>query len=76
MSDPVNHPEHYTKGGIECIDAIKAALTAEQFIGFLRGQVIKYAWRADLKNATTQDLEKCAWYLQYEINYRKASGSQ
>ena len=44
--DMVNHPPHYaeTDNGVECIDAIRAALGREQFIGFLRGQVIKYQW--------------------------------
>ena len=28
--DAVNHPEHYTQGGIECIDALKAATTGLQ----------------------------------------------
>jgi len=27
MTDPVNHPPHYTAGGIECIDGIEAATT-------------------------------------------------
>ena len=27
MSDNVNHPAHYTQGGIECIDAIEAAVS-------------------------------------------------
>ena len=41
--DPVNHPAHYTVDkGIECIDAIEATLTPEEFYGYLRGQVIKY----------------------------------
>lgn len=63
MSDPVNHPQHYTAGSVECIDAIEAALTYEQFIGFLRGQVIKYLWRADHKGNREQDHQKAAWYL-------------
>lgn len=28
--DNVNHPKHYTKGGIECIDALKAATVGKQ----------------------------------------------
>ncbi|MBQ9009305.1 MAG: DUF3310 domain-containing protein, partial [Clostridia bacterium] len=28
--DAVNHPAHYTAGGVECIDAIEAALTCQQ----------------------------------------------
>jgi len=42
-SDPVN-PSHYKQGGIECIEAIKAA-TGEGFIGYVWGNVLKYLWR-------------------------------
>lgn len=63
MSDPVNHPSHYTQGNIECIDAIEAALGREGFKAFLRGQVIKYIWRARHKGCEQQDYEKAAWYL-------------
>lgn len=61
--DPVNHPTHYTNGGIECIDALAAALTPEEFRGFLKGNVIKYLWRANLKSNAAQDHAKAAWYL-------------
>jgi hypothetical protein len=61
--DPVNNPSHYTTGGIECIDAIEAALTPEQFQGFCRGNAIKYAWRAGRKGDAAEDLSKGAWYL-------------
>lgn len=62
-TDLVNHPPHYAgEGGIECIDAIRAALGREQFIGFLRGQVIKYTWRTGKKDSAEQDAKKCAWY--------------
>lgn len=63
MSDEVNHPAHYTTGAVECIEAIEAMLTREQFIGFLRGQVVKYLWRADHKGSTEKDQQKAAWYL-------------
>ncbi|MTV47217.1 DUF3310 domain-containing protein, partial [Streptococcus pneumoniae] len=43
--DEVNHPPHYTSGGIECIAAIEAALTAEEFRGYCKGNAIKYVWR-------------------------------
>lgn len=61
-ADNINHPAHYTSGGIECIDAIKAALTPEEFRGFLKGNVIKYAWRERLKGGV-ESLKKAAWYL-------------
>ena len=58
----VNHPSHYTSGNIECIDAIKASMTKEEFIGFLRGQIIKYIWRMHHKGNPTQDVGKSIWY--------------
>lgn len=62
-SDPVERPSHYTAGNIECIDAIKAATTQEEFEGFLRGNVLKYLWRCNLKSNKTEDLNKARWYL-------------
>lgn len=62
--DPVNHPAHYTSGGIECIDALEAALGTEGFVAFCRGSVIQYAWRAPLKGNAAPDLRKAAWYAE------------
>ena len=61
--DPVNKPSHYTQGGIECIDAIEAALTPQEFLGFCKGNALKYVWRAGLKGDINQDLAKAAWYI-------------
>lgn len=61
MSDPVNHPEHYTSGDIECLDAIKAAL-GENYKYYVQGNLIKYIWRFPLKNGM-QDLQKAQFYL-------------
>ena len=61
--DMVNHPPHYTKGGIECIDAIKAALTPEEWAGYIKGNAIKYIWRCNHKGGD-QDLAKARWYLE------------
>lgn len=63
--DAVNSPSHYTTGGIECIDCIKAAL-GENFIGFLMGNVIKYSYRYRHKNGI-EDLKKARWYLDRAI---------
>lgn len=71
-NDPVNHPAHYTADdGIECIDAIEATLTPEEFRGYLRGQVIKYVWRCNYKGKRLEDLEKAEWYLKKYINILK-----
>jgi len=61
MSDPVNHPEHYTSGNIECLDAIKAAL-GDNYKYYVQGNLIKYIWRFPLKNGV-QDLRKAQFYL-------------
>jgi len=60
--DMVNEPPHYTQGGIECIDAIRAALTPEEFRGFCKGNAIKYSWREKHKGGN-EDLKKAGWYL-------------
>ena len=60
--DVVNHPAHYqSENGIECIDAIVAALGIDGAIVYCRGNVIKYSWRTDKKNGA-QDLRKAEWY--------------
>lgn len=66
MSDAVERPAHYrTDDGIECIDAIQAALGLEGFVALCRGVAIKYAWRAGKKDPAkyAEDLKKGAWYL-------------
>lgn len=64
-NDPVNHPAHYTSSGIECIDAISAALSSYKnpMHAWLAGQVIKYIWRAPLKKNYEEDLRKAKFYL-------------
>ena len=62
--DNVNHPKHYLKGGLECIQVIKAQLTPEQYEGYLYGNVIKYMWRWKEKNGL-EDLRKAAHYLMW-----------
>ena len=61
-ADPVNSPEHYKQGGIECIDAIRAALTPDEFRGYCKGNTIKYVWRERGKGGD-ESLAKGAWYL-------------
>jgi hypothetical protein len=69
--DNVNHPPHYNQGGIECIEAIKAAL-GDGFVAYLRGNVIKYLWRYDNKGGL-EDLKKAAWYLDRAIKEMEVS---
>lgn len=61
--DPVNSPSHYASGSVECIDAIKASMTREAFLGYLKGNVQKYLWRYEKKANPVEDLKKAQWYL-------------
>jgi hypothetical protein len=63
VSDPVNSPPHYTQGGIECIDAIKAALTPEEYRGYCKGNIIKYIWRERHKGQD-ESVAKAIWYAK------------
>lgn len=69
MSDSVNHPSHYTSGGIETIDYMEAKATPEEFRGHLRLTALKYLSRAGLKNDTLEDLKKARWYIDYLIEF-------
>ena len=61
MADSVNHPKHYNKFGVECIDVV------ENF-NFNVGNAIKYLWRAGEKDSakTLEDYEKAIWYIRRE----------
>jgi hypothetical protein len=60
--DPVNHPPHYKKGGIEVIDFIEA-----KRFGYHLGNVIKYVSRSQHKGHYLEDLKKAQWYLTRAI---------
>jgi len=71
----INHPSHYNQGGVECIEAIRSALTEEEFRGFTKGSAIRYLWRAEHKANPIEDLRKAVWYTQYEIDRRVAKAA-
>ncbi len=61
MSDPVNHPPHYTKhpSGVECVDIT-------ELLSFNLGNALKYIWRAKHKGREEEDLKKSLWYVRRE----------
>ena len=64
VPDMVNHPQHYTQGGIECIDALKAATVGKRGIeAVCVANVIKYLWRYEEKNGI-EDVRKAKWYIE------------
>jgi len=72
-ADPVNHPDHYTVGGIETIDFIEAKLSPEEFAGYCRGNMLKYIARAGHKDDAGQDMRKALWYGERWLRARDAS---
>ena len=64
--DMVNHPNHYTQGGIECIKAIEASMPPDGFQDYCKGNVLKYVWRFRQKNGL-EDLKKARVYLNWMI---------
>ena len=71
MNDNVKHPSHYCKGGMECIDAIKAAVSdiTDPFEAYCTGNIIKYIWRWNDKNGV-EDLNKAKQYADIIIGHR------
>ena len=66
-TDMVNRPPHYqSQSGIECIDAIRAQMTDEEFRGYCKGNVAKYLWRWREKGGV-ESLRKAKWYLDKMI---------
>jgi hypothetical protein len=60
--DSVEKPSHYASGDIECIDAMRAQMSKEEFEGHMKGNVVKYMWRWREKGGV-ESLKKARWYL-------------
>jgi len=67
--DSIERPAHYNNGKIECIDAIEAMLTPEEYLGYLRGNSLKYRWRMRYKGHPVQDLRKAQWYENRTLDF-------
>jgi hypothetical protein len=72
VTDPVNHPSHYTSSPAHCgCGACVECIQITEHMGFCLGNAIKYIWRADLKDDAIEDLKKAAWYINREIERRQ-----
>ena len=70
--DMVNHPKHYTKGGIETLDFILAkveGLPPQEAV--LVGHIIRYVSRYNDKFNPVEDLKKAKFYLDKLIELRE-----
>lgn len=69
QADNVNQPSHYTAGGIETLDYMKAKLSPEALEGYFAGNVLKYVSRYNHKNGV-EDLKKAQFYLRELIELK------
>ena len=74
ITDKSERKKHYGVNGLEPIDAMKMGLfTYLEYIGFLKGNIIKYVCRCDYKNGI-EDLYKARDYIDYLIDAYKKKG--
>ena len=71
--DMVNHPSHYTVGGVETLDVIEAKLSQSEFQGYCLGNILKYLMRAGYKGKQLEDLKKAQFYLNRMIDSYESS---
>lgn len=67
--DAVSHPSHYTSGGIEAKDALKAAMSGSELSPmafYWWGCAFTYLWRWTSKNGI-EDLRKCRQCIDFLI---------
>lgn len=61
---------YYDEGGIETLDIIRAKLTPEEYLGFLKGTALRYLCRAPFKHPDqARDLEKIANYGRWASEF-------
>jgi hypothetical protein len=76
VSDPVNSPSHYTAGGIETIDFMKAKSSRDEYLGYLRLTVFKYLSRGPYKSNALEDYKKARWFLNKLIEEIETCGTE
>lgn len=66
--DSINNPQHYKLNGldIESIDVVRSVLGKEKFIGFCKGNVLKYLIREENKNGL-EDIKKAQKYIDWLV---------
>ena len=62
--DMIQNPMHYTVGGYEALDIIKAKLSPEEYRGYCKGNILKYIMRANYKGHHDQDCDKAEYYAK------------
>ena len=72
----VNHPQHY--GGdtpYECIKVLRNWMSEDEYIGFCKGNALKYLCRVGKKDSDLQEYKKVAFYVQKCIEFLEENNS-
>lgn len=56
--------KHYKDLKVQPWSVMEAILSTDEFIGYLKGCIIKYGMRQDRKETSPEDGEKCRHYIQ------------
>ena len=74
---PENKPPvaHYDRGTIQPIEFIEGSFTADEYRGFLRGNIIKYLARYRYKGTPEADLIKAQTYLSWLAEFERAQAA-
>lgn len=57
--------DYYDKNGLSPLNAFKQGLISrEEYLGFIKGNIIKYIVRCDKKGQCSSDLDKAMSYLE------------
>ena len=57
---------HYKTMGMQPWEVMEAVLNHEEFIGFLKGNIIKYSLRDGKKEGANKDMDK-AWHYKQKL---------
>ena len=68
MSDEINKPLHYFRGGIDVIGFAERQFSAEERRGFYRISALKYVTRFQDKGAPVKDLNKAKFFIDKLID--------
>ena len=61
----MNEPDYYNVNGLSPVDAFKQGLISkDEFIGFCKGNIIKYVVRCQYKDDPVKDLDKAMDYIK------------
>jgi len=71
ISVGVDHPAHYNTGELEVIDCVEGTLSPDEYLGFVKGNIIKYVTRAGHKGDVINDMEKLIWYARRYVDWLK-----